>query len=56
MGAAFDATGSYPLALSAFLLATLAGATIILRLGPYRYGGTRMQHKAAYSFQAVEAQ
>jgi MFS family permease len=56
MGAAFDANGSYSLALTLFLLATLAGATIMLRLGRYRYEGTRMRHQAGYSIQALEAQ
>jgi hypothetical protein len=37
MGAAFDATGSYALALTLFSFATVIGAALILRLGPYRY-------------------
>jgi MFS family permease len=56
MGAAFDATGSYSLALTLFLLATFAGAGIMFRLGPYRYDSARMRRRAAYSFQALEAQ
>jgi predicted MFS family arabinose efflux permease len=37
MGAVFDATGSYALALILFSIATLIGAALMLRLGPYRY-------------------
>jgi predicted MFS family arabinose efflux permease len=37
MGAGFDATGSYDLPLTLFCAATLTGATLMLRLGPYRY-------------------
>jgi MFS family permease len=37
MGAAFDATGSYALALTLFSIATVIGAALMLRLGPYRY-------------------
>lgn len=37
MGAAFDATGSYALTLAIFCLATLIGASLMARLGPYRY-------------------
>jgi MFS family permease len=37
MGVAFDATGSYALALTLFCTATLIGAGLMMRLGPYRY-------------------
>lgn len=37
MGAAFDATGSYRLALALSCIAALLGAALMLRLGPYRY-------------------
>ena len=37
MGAGFDATGSYALPLTLFSIATLIGAALMLRLGPYRY-------------------
>jgi predicted MFS family arabinose efflux permease len=37
MGAAFDATGSYALPLALFCFATLIGAALMLRFGPYRY-------------------
>jgi MFS family permease len=37
MGAGFDATGSYALPLTLFSIATLAGAALMMRLGPYRY-------------------
>jgi predicted MFS family arabinose efflux permease len=37
MGAAFDATGSYELALALFCIATSIGAVLMMRLGPYRY-------------------
>ena len=37
MGAGFDATGSYALPLTLFSMATLIGAALMLRLGPYRY-------------------
>lgn len=33
----FDLTGSYAVALGGFLVCALASATVILRLGPYRY-------------------
>jgi MFS family permease len=55
MGATFDTTGSYSFALTLFLIAALAGAAIMLRLGPYRYEGTRKRHQTAYSFQPLEA-
>jgi MFS family permease len=37
MGAAFDAAGSYALALGLFCIGTFIGAALMLRLGPYRY-------------------
>jgi len=37
MGAAFDASGSYSLALGLFCVAALIGAVLLLRLGPYRF-------------------
>jgi len=37
MGAAFDATGSYALALTLSSIATVIGAALMLRLGLYRY-------------------
>jgi predicted MFS family arabinose efflux permease len=37
MGAAFDATGSYAPALTLLSFATVIGAALILRLGPYRF-------------------
>jgi MFS family permease len=37
MGAAFDATGSYRLALSLLCIATFVGAALMMRVGPYRY-------------------
>jgi MFS family permease len=36
MGVAFDSTGSYGLALSVFVMATLIAAGLMTRLGPYR--------------------
>lgn len=38
MGASFDATGSYALMLAVFCAAASVGASLMLRLGPYRYG------------------
>jgi MFS family permease len=35
MGASFDATGSYELALALFFIVTLIGAALMMRLGPY---------------------
>jgi cyanate permease len=37
MGASFDKTGSYRVALVTFLAATLVAAVLMTRLGPYRY-------------------
>jgi MFS family permease len=37
MGAGFDRTGSYRVALVTFLAATLVAAVLMTRLGPYRY-------------------
>jgi predicted MFS family arabinose efflux permease len=37
MGAAFDATGSYELALTLCSIVTFIGAALMMRLGPYRY-------------------
>jgi MFS family permease len=37
MGASFDRTGSYRVALVTFLAATLVAAVLMTRLGPYRY-------------------
>jgi cyanate permease len=37
MGASFDETGSYRVALVTFLAATLVAAVLMTRLGPYRY-------------------
>jgi len=37
MGACFDRTGSYRLALATFLAATLVAAVLMTRLGAYRY-------------------
>ena len=37
MGAAFDRTGSYKLALAAFSVMTVISAVMMTRLGPYRY-------------------
>src|SRR5262249_57360111 len=36
IGVSFDATGSYGLALSVFVVATLSAAGLMTRLGPYR--------------------
>jgi MFS family permease len=56
MGAAFNATGSYALVLTVFLIATLLGSTIMLRLGPYRYQSAPVRRQARRSFQTLEAQ
>ena len=45
MGAGFDATGSYALPLTLFCIATLIGAALMLRLGPYRYGRTALHER-----------
>lgn len=37
MGAAFDAKGSYAFPLAFFCIAALAGAALMMRLGPYQY-------------------
>jgi predicted MFS family arabinose efflux permease len=37
MGVGFDATGSYALPLTLFCTATLIGAAVMLRIGPYQY-------------------
>jgi MFS family permease len=37
MGVAFDETGSYAAVLALFCVASLAGAALVLRLGPYRF-------------------
>ena len=37
MGLGFDRTGSYQIILASFLVATAVAATMMLRLGPYRY-------------------
>ena len=37
MGASFDTTGSYALMLAVFCVAAFVGASLMLRLGPYRY-------------------
>jgi hypothetical protein len=37
MGASFDRTGSYRVALVTFLAATLVAAILMTRLGPYLY-------------------
>jgi MFS family permease len=47
MGASFDATGSYVFMLAFFCAATLIGAAIMMRLGPYRYQPTRADESAA---------
>jgi MFS family permease len=38
MGVSFDLTGSYHASLIVFLVATLLGGMMMVRLGPYRYG------------------
>jgi MFS family permease len=45
MGASFDATGSYALPLTLFCMATVIGAALMLRLGPYRYGRTALHER-----------
>jgi predicted MFS family arabinose efflux permease len=45
MGAGFDRTGSYALPLTLFSIATLAGAALIMRLGPYRYRSSFPGHQ-----------
>jgi len=47
MGIGFDRTGSYRLLLGVFLLATLLGAGLMTRLGPYRLRKTEAQVAAA---------
>jgi MFS family permease len=47
MGAAFDATGSYKLALALFCIVTLIGAALLIRLGPYRYRIRRPDESSA---------
>jgi MFS family permease len=47
MGIGFDRTGSYRLVLGAFLLATLVGAGLMTRLGPYRIWEAAELSKAA---------
>lgn len=37
MGLGFDRSGSYRIILASFLVATIVAATMMLRLGPYRY-------------------
>jgi MFS family permease len=56
MGLAFDATGSYILALGLFCTATLIGAALMLRLGPYRYQArVRDEHGPEIQVVQVEA-
>jgi predicted MFS family arabinose efflux permease len=45
MGAGFDATGSYGLPLTLFSIATLIGAALMMRLGPYRFQKTLLDHQ-----------
>lgn len=48
MGAAFDGSGSYTSMLAVFCVATLIGALLMLRLGPYRYEvRTAREHEPA---------
>jgi MFS family permease len=42
MGASFDRTGSYRVALVTLLAAATAAATLMTRLGPYRYRASRL--------------
>jgi sugar phosphate permease len=49
MGIGFDATGSYRLVLGIFLLATLASAGLMTRLGPYRVWETAAVESAGSS-------
>lgn len=54
MGAAFDATGSYTFTLVLFCVATLFGAALMLRLGPYRYQiGLQARQDASSGLQPV---
>lgn len=46
MGAAFDATGSYSLTLTLCCVATLIGAALMLRLGPYPYQPRRVEQSS----------
>jgi predicted MFS family arabinose efflux permease len=56
MGLAFDARGSYVLALGLFCSATLIGAALMLRLGPYRYQArVRDEHGPGLQVAQVEA-
>jgi MFS family permease len=43
MGASFDRTGSYRVALMTFLTATLVAAVLMTRLGPYRYRAGQLE-------------
>jgi MFS family permease len=43
MGASFDRTGSYRIALVTFLTATLVAAVLMIRLGPYRYRAGQLE-------------
>lgn len=52
MGATFDATGSYAFALTLFCIATFAGASLMLRLGPYRYEN-RATNECALGLQQI---
>ncbi|HKZ79482.1 MAG TPA: MFS transporter [Pyrinomonadaceae bacterium] len=47
MGIGFDRTGSYRLVLGVFMLATLLGAGLMTRLGPYRLWKTEAQAAVA---------
>jgi len=47
MGIGFDRTGSYRLVLGVFLLATLLGAALMTRLGPYRLSRTAAEATTA---------
>ena len=47
MGVGFDRTGSYRLVLGTFLLATLTGAALMTRLGPYRIWESAAEPTAA---------
>lgn len=53
MGAGFDRTGSYALPLTVFSIATLAGAALMMRLGPYRYRKSLPDHQQS-ELQVIE--
>jgi MFS family permease len=54
MGAAFDRTGSYRVALMAFFVAALIAAVLMTRLGPYRFGARQWLARPSPAPRGVE--